>query len=377
MTTELTTTTGAIVLGYSLAEAGQAANTVASKNIFARELAEASENTRISYRSDLVTWADYLAAAGVDLAGCDFYNDPDCWQGVTYGLVEGFKQWMLKQGFAIASVNRKLSCVRRFCKMAGLVQIGEIEVIENGQKKKKPVYVIATDELALIQTVRTIKRGKGMEIDEKRPQTRIDSVVLKQGQYKGSVRTKSQKATAVLLSDEQVKQLKQQGDSPQGRRDTLLMCLLLDHGLRAGEVVALTAADFNLKTGKMKFWREKVKKEQTHKLTADTLRALRAYLPDAPAMGPILRASRKGGELVDVGGMTTVSISDRVRTLGAAIGVSGLSAHDCRHTWATHAIAQGTDAFALKEAGGWSAIATVSRYVEAAKIANEGVKLAY
>lgn len=349
MNTELTTTvTGAIVQGFTLAEAGQAANAVASKNVFARELAEVSENTRVSYQADLTTWSEYLVAAGVDIASCDFYNSPDCWRGVTHGLVLGFKEWMLRRGFAIASVNRKLSCVRRFCKMAATAG------------------ALASDELALIQTVRTIKRGKGLELDEKRSQRRIE-------------RPAAKKASAVLLTDEQAKRLKSQPDTPQGRRDSLLMCLLLDHGLRAGELIGLTLADFNLKKGTVSFWREKVKKQQTHKLTADTLRALRAYVDagDAPALGPILRASRKGGQLVTQGGMTTVSVSERVRTLGAAVGVQGLSAHDCRHTWATHAVTQGTDPFALKEAGGWSALATVGRYVEAAKIANEGVKLTY
>jgi integrase len=94
-------------------------------------------------------------------------------------------------------------------------------------------------------------------------------------------------------------------------------------------------------------------------------------------LGPILRASRKNGQLVDEGGMTRVAISIRVRTLGETIGVQGLSAHDCRHTWATHAVEQGTAPVALKEAGGWSTITTISRYFETAKLANGDVKLPY
>jgi integrase len=64
-----------------------------------------------------------------------------------------------------------------------------------------------------------------------------------------------------------------------------------------------------------------------------------------------------------------------VRTLGETIGVTGLSAHDCRHYWASRAASQGTDAFALRDAGGWNSLAMPSRYVEAATIANERVKL--
>jgi len=40
------------------------------------------------------------------------------------------------------------------------------------------------------------------------------------------------------------------------------MCLLLDHGLCAGEVAALTLGNFNLKAGTVVFWRDKVEKEQ-------------------------------------------------------------------------------------------------------------------
>jgi integrase len=347
MTQELTTTPTELRPTSTLAEAGQAANQAASRTVFQRELAEVSQNTRTAYKTDLATWTEYLVAVGVDLADCDFYQDPEGWQGVTYGLVLGFKEWMLRQGFAIASINRKLSCVRRFCKLASTAG------------------VIPGHELALIQTVGTIRQGKGHELDKQRPQTRIE-------------RPEAKKAKSIELSKEQAKALKQQPDTPQGRRDALLLCLLLDHGLRAGEIVGLVLANFDLRSGKLKFWREKVKQEQTHKLTADTLRALRAYVDhgEAPALGALLRASLKSGEL-GKGGMTTTAVSARVRELGERIEVPGLSAHDCRHAWATWAQRNGTDPFVLQQAGGWTSMQTVKRYIEAAKIANEGVHLPY
>ncbi len=88
----------------------------------------------------------------------------------------------------------------------------------------------------------------------------------------------NKKAEHVALAVEQAKELKNQPDTPQGRRDALLMCLLLDHGLRCGEAALLEVNDFNPKEGTLNFYRPKVDKEQTHKLTADTLRALRAWL---------------------------------------------------------------------------------------------------
>lgn len=298
------TTSGEIVRGYTLREAGQAANQAASAGVFQSALAELSANTRKSYQEDLRTWADYLASAGVEVAGCDFYQSADDWQGVTFGLVAGFKEWLLQQGYAIASVNRRLSCVRKFCALAAAAG------------------VLAGNDLALIQTVRTIRKNAGLERDKQRARTRIQQVRLRRGANAGHTRPAAKKAKPVSLTTEQAKQLKQQPNTPQGRRDALLMRLLLDQGLRAGEAAALQVTDFNLKTRQMTFWREKVKMEQTHNLTADTHRALLAYFEagDAPALGPLLQGSRKGGRL-DGPGMTTTAISQRVRTLGEAIGV--------------------------------------------------------
>jgi len=45
------------------------------------------------------------------------------------------------------------------------------------------------------------------------------------------------------------------------------------------------------------------------------------------------------------------------------------------HDWATDAARNGTNPFRWQEAGGWSSLAMPRRYVEAAAIANLGMKL--
>ena len=52
--------------------------------------------------------------------------------------------------------------------------------------------------------------------------------------------------------------------------------------------------------------------------------------------------------------MSERAITLRVETLGETVGITGLSAHDCRHYWATTAARHKTDPFALQEAGGWT-----------------------
>ena len=101
----------------------------------------------------------------------------------------------------------------------------------------------------------------------------------------------------------------------------------------------------------MIFERPKVGKVQTHRLSKDTLYAAQAWFAsgDAPAVGKLLCGSRKGGKLTEAG-MSERAITARVRDLGAAMGVYGLSAHDLRHSWATQAARNKTDAFDLRDA---------------------------
>jgi integrase len=180
-------------------------------------------------------------------------------------------------------------------------------------------------------------------------------------------RSGPKKAAHVLLTAAQVRALKEQPDTPQGPRDGLLMALLTVEAFGSDETGVL-----------MSFYRPKVDKWQAHRLTDDTKRALNAYLgSDAPESGSLFRGSVKGGVLtVGASGITERNLSGRVCTLGQRIGINGLSAHDCRHSWATRAVAAGTDAFALRDAGGWASLAMPSRYVAAAAVVNERVKLA-
>jgi len=73
--------------------------------------------------------------------------------------------------------------------------------------------------------------------------------------------------------------------------------------------------------------------------------------------------------------MSERSLTKRVMVLGQALGIVGLSAHDCRHYWAKRAARNRTPIDRLQDAGGWNSPAMPLRYIEAEKIANEGVRL--
>jgi len=331
-----------IVIRQSVIDAGIVADTVARSSVFHTELSKRPANTLASYRVDLQTWCCYLESCNVECAG-DWFNDPTRWAGVTFGLVQGFASWLLREGYAIATVNRKLSTVRHFSALAG------------------KAGVIPSATLSEIREVKVISFADGINIDQKRERKRLGS----------------KKVKATPIGTDQAHSLKTgQPQSPQGWRDALIMCLLLDHGLRAGEAVLLTVDAFSIADETFTFYRPKVSKVQNHKLTKDTLCALRSYLAadGAPSAGKLLVGSRKGGQLSGKA-ITRENLSRRVASLGKAIGIDHLSAHDCRHYWATTATRNKTNPLALKQAGGWNSIAMVSRYVEESEISNIGVNL--
>lgn len=322
-----------------LSLAGQQANRYAAAGVFGDYQQRTAENTLRRQRADLRLFERYLKEAGLYV--CDLYTSPECWRGMTWGIVAGFVQWQLKAGYAVGSVNVRLATIKRYCALAH--QAG----------------MIADGEAALVKVVQGYGHKQAGKVDEKRATTR-------RGQ---------KKAAAVALTLAQVKALKAQPDTPQGRRDAVLMCILLDHGLRCSEMALLKVADFNLTDSTFTFYRPKVDKTQTHRMTPDTRRAVKAYFDqDVPALADaLLQGSQNGGRLA--GGMSERAINKRVRQLGKAAGIEGLSPHDCRHSWATRAARKGTDPFALQQAGGWNSLAMPARYIEAAKIANEQVKL--
>ena len=342
------TTRGANELTTIMEQAGQAANEAAARSAFADYRSRKAANTIRRQENTLALFAHFLEETTGTQAG-DLAGGPGAWHGVTWGLVEGFARWLLLGGYAVGSVNGHLSTVKTYAKLAA----------RSG--------ALSAQDVAMIRTVAGYRKKEGKQVDEKRTAASIPT--------RGGRKGRAKKNEPVSLTPAQAQALKEQPNTSQGRRDRLLLCLLADHGLRVGEVAGLAVTDVDLKRGELRFYRPKVDKTQTHKLTADAWEAARVYLDnDGLSIGPLLRASRKGGRLADPG-MTTRAITARVGELGARVGVAGLSAHDLRHYWATQAARSGTPIDRLQDAGGWSSPAMPLQYIEAAAIANEGVKL--
>lgn len=365
--------------GSAITRAGEAANRAAVDSLFADYRQRRAQKTIRTQTAALLLWVQYLEEVGAAgallaeasdwvLAGFDeeelslmdeyaqsqhvplpiiygaHYGQhvPAAWQGVTWGLVEGFVKWLLNQGYSLASVNNRLSAVKVYTRLAA------------------KAGVISPAEQALIREVRGYGRTEGKRVDEIREQTRVGH----------------KKAEALVLTAVQARQLKtQHPPTPQGSRDRLLLCLLLDLGLRASEVAALKVEDFS-EPGCVTVYRQKTDTTDRMQLTADVLQALETYRPYLRAKGRLLRGSRKNEKLTDQV-MSVRAVGARVKILGRDIlGIWELSPHDLRHTWATRA-AKGSNPFVLRDAGGWTNMQTPGRYVERAQVVNEGIQLDY
>lgn len=363
----------------AIVQAGEAANRAAADYLFEDYRLRRAEKTLRTQCAALLLWVQYLQAVGAARellaearawapAGLDVetlkeigqyaesqqlalpiiygahycQHMPVAWRGVTWGLVEGFVKWLLNEGYSLASVNNRLSAVKVYSRLA--VKAG----------------MIPADEGALIREVRGYGATEGKRVNQQREQQRVG--------YK--------KEEALVLTVEQARLFKNQHlPTPQGIRDRLLICLLLDLGLRASEVAALTIADL-AEPGYVTVYRQKTDTTDRMELSADLLAALAAYRPYLRKEGRLLRGSRKNGKLTSQV-MSVRAVGGRVKTLGRDIlGLWELSPHDLRHTWATRA-AKNSNPFVLRDAGGWTNMQTPGRYVERAKVVNEGILLDY
>lgn len=326
---------------------GKMANQYAGRNVFEEYRSRKAENTLRAHAANLAVFCDFLAMVEIHRSPEALMRDPQAWQFVTHGLVASFRAWMLRDGYAISTVGHKLATLKKYASLAH--EAGALEL----------------EQMAMIRTVKGYSAKEGKRVDERRDQTRKSS--------KKAVHEGLGVADAWKLRTEHP-------DTPQGRRDRVICCLGLDHGLRASELEGLQVSDVDLKRRRIHVYRKKTDLHQDLRLEDSSFDALLAYLEcdEAPAMGPLLRGSRKDGSL-DGAGMSASNISKRVKDLGKRIlGKDDLTAHDLRATFATHGAIAGADVFAIRDAGGWKTTTMVNHYVKAAghgEVSNARMKL--
>ncbi len=318
----------ALVQYFPMEQVAQSAEVARDKTLLERYQEGLSDETLERQGYDLALFTKFLES--IHTQPGDFYYDLEAWRHINAGLVDGFLQWLKHQGYAIGSLNVRLATVKAYCKVA------------------HDAGVIPTTVYTRIQGVKGIPRKSARHVDKRRDVTRVGT----------------KKASAVDVPDMLIEALKHPDTGFLAKRDTLLMCLLLDHGLRVGEVAILKKTDINLTNRLLTFDRPKVSKgDQLHLLTDDTYAAALAYLPTIP------------DDQESLFDLAVSSIQERVRMLGRAVGIPNLSPHDCRHSYADRAARSGATLDALMQAGGWSNYQTPLGYLKRRAISNDGIKL--
>lgn len=340
-------TSAGLAVSPSQVELGLQANQAAARSVFATYQARRPENTRRSHRAALALFSEYMRSCGI--ATPDLYAEAWAWQGITWGLAQGFQDWLLKAGYSMKTVNDRVSVVKVYMGLAN--QAG----------------VIPDAEILRLRALRGFTRKEAIDIDDRRAKAGLET------------RKGSKKAACTLLTDKQARLLKTgQPDTPQGRRDALLMGILLDHALRVSEIAGLAVENVDRETHQLTFYRPKTGRVSRHTLRGKTWQAMTAYLEhdQHAASGPLFLSSNKSGALEPGSGWGIRAINERVGQLGAAVGVENFSPHDCRHYAATKA---GSDPnvslAALMAFGDWTSPTSAARYIERGQADNDGVSL--
>ncbi len=315
-------------------EIGKAFDQASANTAF--DISAKAKNTKLRYEKELRNFAFFLDSCGFHNQGM---TSPAEWRYITFGIVDGYKRFLLQKGYSISSVNQTLYIIRRYCKEA--TKAGFIPVEEMGK----------------IQLIEGVKASEAPHIDEDRDITRLST----------------KKKTAKEITPDQVDALKhQQPDTLRGKRDALLFAILLDMGLRESEVITLTWNSINPETRVMTWHRKKTNNDGVELVSRDILEALEDYSKAMQERGEELSgglfAKINKGDVIAGRGLTTDAVKLIVRNAGDRVGIDHLSPHDLRHSMATRAYLADIPVISIQRRLGHSTASTTERYIDTEKL---------
>jgi integrase/recombinase XerC len=260
---------------------------------------DASPYTLRNYLREITQFLGFLKDEGVD-----------SWDDIDRQLLRRYLLWLRKEGYVEASMARKLSELRSFCRY--LVQEAVLE--------SNPIEVVSSPKVPK----RLPRYLKANEIE-------------------------------VLFNAPDI-------STPQGQRDKVILELLYGAGIRLGELVNLSLGDMNLEKGQMLVW-GKGGKERVVLLGEPAVRALEAYISDgrselaAKKTTKALLLNRFGDRL---SGRSVGLILDKY---SKSAGLwKKVTPHLLRHTFATHMLEGGADLRVVQELLGHALPTTTEIY---------------
>jgi integrase len=379
-----------------LGRAAEAADQVARERIFATHFDEKAPNTQRMYTAALAAFTRFLAAAQVQLT-LSLAEEPRLWEKVSFGLVEAFKKWLLREGYSVKTVNDYVGVLKTYAALA------------------QQAGMISAEALLAIQRV---SRLSGKRADNVELRRRADGTPTRRGR---------KKAAAVYFEEDHQELLSrlfaQPDDTPQGRRDLVALRLLFDLGIRPGEAIALRLSDLDLPRRRIQVRHYKTGNAPEYlECTPALTEALVVYLecrrdwkryharPCQEHDAPLLVQSRRSKLLFEERDLeeareaerkeqgrpqepdekkkrerkrplpassdwSTQHLWDRVHQLSLAAGLPPLASYDARHQWTYDVVMGETPHPVILKAGGWKAGSRmVERYYGLHEVANKGVK---
>lgn len=153
-------------------------------------------------------------------------------------------------------------------------------------------------------------------------------------------------------------------DTFPGHRNYLIMCTLLDCGLRIRELVNLKVADVNLKEGYFLVM-GKGSKQRIVPFSFELRKKLIKYLRFREKKGfgqnecHLFPSTANGGQR-----LSPVTVGHTITTTGRKMGLTGekISPHTFRHTFAKNYVINGGDVFSLQKILGHTSLAMVRHY---------------
>ncbi len=285
----------------------------------------ASPHTLRSYKTDLLTFLDYLTPPG---------EKPMSLLAVDHLVIREFISYLYDQGLEKSSIARRLAALRSFFKFC----------VREQMVRQNPARLVGTPKLPkrlpVVLTAEEMNRF-------------LDGLAHIKSSPKASKRS-SRASGAKAGSDPLFL-----------RRDRAILELLYAAGVRVSELTGLDLADIDRREQVLRV-RGKGRRERIVPYGSKAQAALEDYWP---AREKLLRRSASQADndavfLNQFGGrLTTRWVLNIVKKYAALANVNwDLHPHSLRHAFATHLLADGADLRAIQELLGHRSLSTTQRY---------------
>lgn len=320
-------------------------------NPFLKNLLGKSNSTITRHLQELDYFGQYLADPDVlpsknTPVTHNNMQQPSHWRTVTATDIDNYKAYLTYvRGLRTTTISQVVYIIRSYARLA------------------YDADAISIEELTRIEHIKGISGGEANHIDEHRQKTSDRD----RHNVGGNVTTLSKRQVAMLKFNHP--------ETLQGKRDALLFCILLDHGLRISDAIALTTDSIDMTEHMIHVTTKKTGVSLNLRMTDDVYNAFAEYFRLFTPIegGSIWTGVNKHGTAQGTWGKHSAQME--ITKVAESFGIPNLSAHDLRHCWTDRAIEGGSDLVSVQQAGGWKSLQMVGRYATKKAVSNSGVKL--